>query len=75
MTVKRTFQIAILSIFGTSAAIAIGFFGSQHIGKRIVFGVGCGLFAGGAIAQGAPAKLIATKTSNRLPECIYRKNK
>lgn len=50
MTAKRTFQTAIISIFGTSAAIAIGFFGSQHIGKKIAFGVGCGLCAGGTIA-------------------------
>jgi ABC-type branched-subunit amino acid transport system permease subunit len=50
MTVKRTFQTAIISIFGTSVAIAIGFYGIQHIGKRIVFGVSAGLFAGGALA-------------------------
>ncbi|MDF5726625.1 MAG: hypothetical protein PUP92_00960 [Rhizonema sp. PD38] len=35
---------------GTAIAIAIGFYTSQHLGKRIVIGASCGLFAGGALA-------------------------
>lgn len=50
MTALRTFQTAIIGIAGTLVAIALGFYGIQHIGKRIVFGVSSGLFAGGALA-------------------------
>ena len=45
---KSTFQTAIMSITGTAAAIAIGFFSAQYFGSKPGIILGGGMFGTGA---------------------------
>ncbi len=70
-TMKTQMKTAIVSVAGTLAAIAIGFFGSAYVGRQATIGLAVGMFGVGAIA----ATRNAISPDHKQPIVPQRKHK